>query len=97
MLQPEPQSDLKLKQQLDWIFQYSQESSPTPLIQNNGGWTNDQTIGFVTTALQDSALKWHDALSSRDLDKKNWEVVKTQFIKSYGTQINTTAACKGIS
>jgi hypothetical protein len=49
--------------------------------------------GFVTTALQDSALKWYDALSSRDLDNKYWEA---QMIKSYGTQINTTAACKGI-
>jgi hypothetical protein len=62
-----------------------------------GGWTNDQTIGFVTTALQDSALKWYDALLSRDLDNKHWEIVKTQLIKSYGTQSNTTAACKGIS
>ncbi len=62
-----------------------------------GGWTNDQTIGFVTMALQDFGLKWYDALSSRDLDNKDWEVVKTQLIKSYGTQINTTAACKGIS
>jgi hypothetical protein len=55
------------------------------------------TIGFVTMALQDSALKWYDAFSSRDLDNKYWEVVKIQLIKSYGTQINTTAACKGIS
>jgi hypothetical protein len=29
-------------------------------------------------------------------DNKDWEVVKTQLIKSYGTQINTTATCKGI-
>jgi hypothetical protein len=35
-------------------------------------WTNDQTIRFVTTALQDSALKWYDALSSRDLVNKDW-------------------------
>jgi hypothetical protein len=62
-----------------------------------GGWTNDQTIGFVTTALQDSALNWCDALSSRDSDNKDWVIVKTQLIKSYETQINTTAACKGIS
>jgi hypothetical protein len=62
-----------------------------------GGWINNQTIGFVTTTLQDSALKWYVALSSRVLDNKAWEVVKTQLIKSYGTQINTTAACKGIS
>ncbi len=62
-----------------------------------GGWTNAQTIGFVTTALQDSALRWSDALSSRYIDNQDWEVVKTQLIKSYGTQINTTAACKGIS
>jgi hypothetical protein len=48
-------------------------------------------------ALQDSALKWYDALSSRDLDNKDWEVVKTQLIRSYGTQIITTAAYKGIS
>jgi hypothetical protein len=31
-------------------------------------------------------------LSSRDLDNKDWEVVKTQLKKSYGTHINTTAA-----
>ena len=36
-----------------------------------GGWTNAQTIGFVTTALQDSALRWYDALSSRDLDNQD--------------------------
>jgi hypothetical protein len=41
-----------------------------------GSWTNDQTIGFVTTVLQDSALKWYNALSSRDSDNKDWEVVK---------------------
>jgi hypothetical protein len=27
-----------------------------------GGWKNAQTIGFVTTALQDSALKWYDEI-----------------------------------
>jgi hypothetical protein len=62
-----------------------------------GGLTNNQTIGFITTALGDSALKWYYALSSRDLDNKNWKVVKTHLIKSYGAQINTTPACKGIS
>jgi hypothetical protein len=36
-------------------------------------------------------------LSSNDLDNKDWEVVKIQMLKPYGTQINTTAACKGIS
>jgi hypothetical protein len=36
-------------------------------------------------------------LSSRGLDNKYREVVKIQLIKSYGIQINTTAACKGIS
>jgi hypothetical protein len=61
------------------------------------GWTNDETIVFITTGLQDSALKWYDALSLRDLDNKDWEVVKIQLIKSYGTQINATAACKGTS
>jgi hypothetical protein len=42
--------------------------------------TNDQTIGFVSTALQDSALKWYDGLSSRDLDNKDWEIVKAKQI-----------------
>jgi hypothetical protein len=42
-----------------------------------------------------SDLKWSDALTSRDLDKQDWEVLKT-LLKSYGTQINTTAARKGI-
>jgi hypothetical protein len=65
-------------------------------IATTGGWTKKQTIGFVTNALYDSALKWYDALSSRDLDKKDWEAVKTQLIKSHGTQIKTTAPCKGI-
>ena len=36
-----------------------------------GGWTKEQTIGFVSTAIQDSALEWYNALSSRDLDNKN--------------------------
>ncbi len=62
-----------------------------------GGWSNDHTIGFVSTAPQDSALKCYHALSSRDLDNKVWEVVKTQLIKSYGTEISTTGAYKGIS
>jgi hypothetical protein len=50
----------------------------------------------VTTAMQDSALKWYDALSSNDSNNKDKEVVKTQFIKSYGTHINITEACKVI-
>jgi hypothetical protein len=62
-----------------------------------GGWTNAQTIGFVTTALQDSALKWYDALTSRDLDNQVRVVVKNQLLKSYGSQINTKAECKRIS
>jgi hypothetical protein len=52
---------------------------------------------FVTTALQESALKLYDALSSRCLDNKDWEVVKTQMLELYGTQNNTTVACNGIS
>jgi hypothetical protein len=36
-------------------------------------------------------------LSSRDLENKDWKVVEPQLIKSYGTQINTTATCIGIS
>jgi hypothetical protein len=43
------------------------------------------------------SLKCYNALSSRDLGNKDWEVVKTQLIKSYRTQINTTAACIVIS
>jgi hypothetical protein len=42
-----------------------------------GGGTNALTIGFVTTALQDSAQKCYDALSSKDLDNQDWEVLKT--------------------
>jgi hypothetical protein len=34
---------------------------------------------------------------ANDPDNKDWEVVKTQLIKSSGTQANTTTACKGIS
>jgi hypothetical protein len=36
-----------------------------------GGTTNDQAIGFATTALQESTLKWNGALSSYDLDNKD--------------------------
>ncbi len=52
----------------------------------SGAWTNAQTIEYVTTALQESALKWYDALSSCVLDNKDWEVVKIQMLKSFGTQ-----------
>ncbi len=34
--------------------------TPEQLKNNTGGWTNDQTIEFVITAVQDSALKWYD-------------------------------------
>jgi hypothetical protein len=30
-----------------------------------------QTIGFVTTALQEWALKWYNTLTSRDLDNQD--------------------------
>jgi hypothetical protein len=108
MLLQEPQSEIKLKQQFDLnipVFSGIKPYSINPELWVQrvdiaiaaGGWTNDQTIRFVTTALQDSALKWYDTLSLRDLDNKDWKVVKTQQSKSYGTQINTKAACKGIS
>jgi hypothetical protein len=47
-----------------------------------GGWTNAQTIGFVTAVLQNSALKWCDALTSKDLENQDLEVLKTQQLKS---------------
>jgi hypothetical protein len=56
----------------------------------------DQCPNYWICNHSTSGLKWYDAISSRNLDNKDWEVVKTQLIKSYGTQINTTAACKGI-
>jgi hypothetical protein len=61
------------------------------------GETNPQTIGFVTAALQDLALKSYYGLSSHDLKKKDWEIVETQVLKFYSTGINTTTACKDIS
>jgi hypothetical protein len=36
-----------------------------------GGWTSAKSNGFVTTALQDTASKWYDALTSRDLDSQD--------------------------
>jgi hypothetical protein len=62
-----------------------------------GGWTNDQAIRFVTITLKDSTLKWNDALSSHGFwTLKTIQIGKLSchMIKSYGTQINTTAAYK---
>jgi hypothetical protein len=39
----------------------------------------------VTTAVQDWAFKWHDALTSKVLDNQDCGVVKAQLLKCHGT------------
>ncbi len=49
----------------DWIQRVDTASATR-------AWTIAQAIGFVTTALGDSALKWYNALTSRDLNNQDW-------------------------
>jgi hypothetical protein len=49
-------------------------------VMDTGGWTNARTIGYVTTALQDFALKWYDSLNLRGMDNQVWKVVKNQLL-----------------
>ena len=65
--------------------------------QTAGAWTNEQTMGFVATGLTDSALKWYNALEVRGINPQEWEEVKEELLICYGTQINATNTCKGIT
>ena len=62
-----------------------------------GAWTAEQTMGFITSAITGDALKWYNSLKTRGIDQNHWDTVKQQIIISYGTQINATNVCKGIS
>ena len=60
-----------------------------------GAWNNEQTIGFITTALHDNALGRYNALEFRGIDHLNWEDVKADFLATYGKQINAHNTCMG--
>ena len=65
--------------------------------QTVGAWSKEQTMGFVATSLTDSALKWYNALEVRSINPTEWEEVKAELLECYGTQINATNTCKGIT
>jgi hypothetical protein len=60
-------------------------------------WTNEQTLGFMSTALQVSALRWFNALQVTGINQNDWEEVKKDLWERYSTQINATNTCKGIA
>ena len=62
-----------------------------------GGWDAQQTIGFVAGAFGDEALKWYNALETREVNPKNWDAVKAELLTDFGIQITSTNACKGIT
>ncbi len=46
-------------------------------------WNNDTFIHYVQTAFRDEALIWFNMLEG--IDKKNWDRVKEEFLRVYGS------------
>jgi hypothetical protein len=56
-------------------------------------WNAERTCNELYMILRDKALVWYESLANDDLDLKDWDVVKKEFLKTYESKYSARTTC----
>ena len=56
-------------------------------------WNTEHTCNKLYMILRDKALVWYESLADDDIDLKDWDVVKKEFLKAYEPKYSAHSTC----
>jgi len=60
-------------------------------------WNAERTCNELYMILREKALVWYESLADDDLDLKDWDVVKKEFLKMYEPKYSARTTCANFS